>query len=269
MKAVPILATSLLLLGGAFGGWFMTRLKFKEAGKQQAGDTPDPLAHGGVGIDPDDHAIVYGGDSLVRGACIPLDGLQAEVTNLSEASVQAVTAASKKAAVIKALGGLVPIGAMMMRVEAANIVVDPGDHASTFGGDPLDHDGVGIDPDHHAIVFGGDPLVRGAGLKATQYERANHVLKEVEVFSTGFEASCAKNLDIFETSAAYILGSTFQTDLDSKGGGAAGDADSLARGLLCIELENVTHFNGKVVSIDSNSYISGPFVLSHTFQSIA
>ena len=88
------------------------------------------------------------------------------------------------------------------------------------------------------------------------------------MFSTGLEASCAKNLDIFE-SAAYILGSTFQTDLDSKGGGhsAAGDANSLACGMLCIDLENVTHFNGKV-SIESNSYMAGPYVFLHTFLSI-
>lgn len=36
----------------------------------------------------------------------------------------------------KALGGGVPIGAMMARGEAAN-VFGPGDHASTYGGNPL------------------------------------------------------------------------------------------------------------------------------------
>ena len=36
----------------------------------------------------------------------------------------------------KALGGGVPIGAMMARGEAAD-VFGPGDHASTYGGNPL------------------------------------------------------------------------------------------------------------------------------------
>ena len=69
MMMSVILVTSLLPL--ASGSWFKMRPKIKQVGKQQAGDTPDPLVHGGVGIDPDDHAIVYGGDPLVRGACIP------------------------------------------------------------------------------------------------------------------------------------------------------------------------------------------------------
>ena len=193
--------------------------------------------------------LLFLGPKRHGATCIPPDpvtatawyGFQAGVANnLSERSEeQAVTAASKKAAVIEALGGLVPAGAMMVRVKASN-VIGP-DRTSTYGGDP--------------------PLVRTKAQCARANNVANNVLEEVEVFSTGLEASCAKNLDIFE-SATYTIGSTFQTDLDSKGGGhsAAGDADSLARELLCINLGNNAIFK---VRNGSNSYMAGLFWFSH------
>ena len=58
----------------------------------------------------------------------------------------------------KALGGGVPIGAMMARGEAAN-VFGPGDHASTYGG---------------------NPLACAAGLAVAEYMSEHNILKNVQ-----------------------------------------------------------------------------------------
>ena len=152
--------------------------------------------------------------------CIPPDpitavGFQAGATYLSGKTQQAVTAAFKNSAVIKTLGGAVSIGAKMVRVKPSNRI-----KASNA-----------IDPDDHTSTYGGNPLVRGV---LSQYVSANNGLEEVEVFSTGLEASSAMNLNIFE-SVASIIGITFQTYRE--------------------------HGNNAIckVSIESNFYMTRPF----------
>jgi len=74
----------------------------------------------------------------------------------------------------KALGGGVPIGAMMAKGEAAN-VFGPGDHASTYGG---------------------NPLACAAGVAVARYIAENDVLENVrqrgEQLSEGLEAIAQK-----------------------------------------------------------------------------
>jgi len=73
----------------------------------------------------------------------------------------------------KALGGGVPIGAMMARGEAAS-VFGPGDHASTYGG---------------------NPLACAAGLAVAEYLSEHDVLANVEARGEQLEAGLAEIAD--------------------------------------------------------------------------
>jgi acetylornithine aminotransferase len=84
----------------------------------------------------------------------------------------------------KALGGGVPIGAMCARGEAAN-VLGPGDHASTYGG---------------------NPLACSAGLAVAQYFSDHDVLGNVKARGEQLSEGLAKLAEKYPTILADVRG---------------------------------------------------------------
>jgi len=84
----------------------------------------------------------------------------------------------------KALGGGVPIGAMMARGEAAT-TFGPGDHASTYGG---------------------NPLACAAGLAVAQYMCDNNTLDNVKARGEQLEAGLKKIADKYPTVLGQVRG---------------------------------------------------------------
>lgn len=116
----------------------------------------------------------------------------------------------------KALGGGVPIGAMMARGEAAN-VLGPGDHASTYGG---------------------NPLACAAGLTVAKYLSENNILDNVkargEQLETGLKALAEKYPQILGDVRGWGLlrGIEVREGAGCSPGELVGDA--MAEGLLLV-----------------------------------
>ena len=116
----------------------------------------------------------------------------------------------------KALGGGVPIGAMMARGEAAN-VLGPGDHASTYGG---------------------NPLACAAGLTVAKYMSENNVLDNVkargEQLEEGLKSLAAKYPQILGDVRGWGLlrGIEIKEEAACTPGELVGDA--MAEGLLLV-----------------------------------
>ena len=114
----------------------------------------------------------------------------------------------------KALGGGVPLGAMLCS-DAANVFA-PGDHATTYGGNPLAcAAGLAV-----AAAIDDDGLVLNAAARGDQLKR-------------GLEAMMAKNPD--KITEVRGLGLLLGVELDPKLGGAAKFVQAAAdRGLLLV-----------------------------------
>jgi len=117
----------------------------------------------------------------------------------------------------KALGGGVPIGAMMARGEAAN-TFGPGDHASTYGG---------------------NPLACAAGLAVAKYFSDHNILQNVQERSeelvSGLNKLAEKYPDILSGEVrgwGLLIGVDVRADIDTTAGDVVGKA--MEEGLLLV-----------------------------------